>query len=70
MIYINIRFTKNEEIALRGLETVSNGNYFIIFAINTIKKNIEVSLEASREVGLEINTEKTILVLSHQQNAG
>jgi hypothetical protein len=26
--------------------------------MNTIKKNIEVLLEASREVGLEVNTEK------------
>jgi hypothetical protein len=27
--------------------------------INIIKQNIEVQLEASREVGLEVNTEKT-----------
>jgi hypothetical protein len=27
--------------------------------INTIKKNIEVLLEASRDIGLEVSTEKT-----------
>jgi hypothetical protein len=39
--------------------------------INTIQKNIEALLEASREVGLEVNTEKTkYMVMSHHQNSG
>jgi len=39
--------------------------------INTIKKNTEALLEASREVDLEVNTEKTkYMVISHHQNAG
>jgi len=37
--------------------------------INTPKKNTKALLQASREVSLEVNTEKTI-VMSHHQNAG
>jgi hypothetical protein len=38
--------------------------------INTTKKYIEALSEASREVGLEVNTEKTKhMVMSHHQNA-
>jgi len=37
--------------------------------INTTKKNTETLLEASREVGLEVNTEKTkYMVMSFHQN--
>jgi hypothetical protein len=36
-----------------------------------MKKNVETVLHARREVGLEVNTEKTKYVVgSHQQNAG
>jgi hypothetical protein len=38
---------------------------------NTMKKNTEAMLEASRDVGLEINTEKTkYMVMSYHQNIG
>jgi hypothetical protein len=38
---------------------------------DTIKKNTETLTEASKEVGLEINVEKTkYLLLSRQQNIG
>jgi hypothetical protein len=37
--------------------------------IDTIKKTTQTLIEASKEVGLEINTKKTML-LSRQQNAG
>jgi hypothetical protein len=37
----------------------------------TTKKNIETLIDASKEVGPEINTEKTrYMLLSHHQNAG
>jgi hypothetical protein len=39
--------------------------------VNAIKKNTEALFEASREVGLEVNTEKTkYMVVSHHQNVG
>jgi hypothetical protein len=38
--------------------------------INTTKKNTEAQIEVSKEVGLEVNTEKTKYVLIfHHQNA-
>jgi hypothetical protein len=38
--------------------------------INTIKKNTETLIDASKEVGIEVNTEKTkYMLLSHHQNA-
>jgi hypothetical protein len=39
--------------------------------IDTIKKNTETLIDASMQVGLEINVEKTkYMLLSHHQNAG
>jgi hypothetical protein len=39
--------------------------------IDTIKRNTETLIDASKEVGLEINIEKTkYMLLSHHQNAG
>jgi hypothetical protein len=38
--------------------------------IDTAKKNTETLTDACKEVGLEVNTEKTkYMLLSHQQNA-
>jgi coproporphyrinogen III oxidase-like Fe-S oxidoreductase len=38
---------------------------------DTIKKNIETLIDTSKEVGLEVNPEKTkCMLLSHHQNAG
>jgi hypothetical protein len=38
---------------------------------DTIKKNTETVIDASKEVGLEVNAEKSKhIFLSHQQNAG
>jgi hypothetical protein len=39
--------------------------------IDTIKKNTETLMDASKEIGLEINVEKTkYMLLSRHQNAG
>jgi sorting nexin-29 len=39
--------------------------------IDTIKKNTETLINASKEVGLEVNAEKTeFMLLSHHQNSG
>jgi hypothetical protein len=39
--------------------------------IDTIKKNMETLTDSSKEVGLEINVEKTMyMLLSRQQNVG
>jgi hypothetical protein len=39
--------------------------------IDTIKKNIETLTDASKEVGVEVNAEKTkYMLLSSHQNAG
>jgi hypothetical protein len=39
--------------------------------IDTIKENTETLIDASKEIGLEVNTEKTkYMLLSHHQNAG
>jgi hypothetical protein len=38
---------------------------------DAIKKNMETLTDASKEVGLQVNTEKTkYMLLSHHQNAG
>jgi hypothetical protein len=40
-------------------------------SINTIRENSETLLEASRDVGLEINAEKTkYVIMSRHQNSG
>jgi hypothetical protein len=39
--------------------------------MDTIKKNTEILTDASKEVGLEINVDKTkYMLLSHHQNVG
>jgi hypothetical protein len=43
----------------------------LLYNIDTIKKNIETLIDANKEVGLEVNAEKTkSMLMSHCQNAG
>jgi hypothetical protein len=61
-----------------GLEI--NGTQLLIYvddvnllgnSVNTIKENSETLLEASRDIGLEINAEKTkYMIMSHHLNSG
>jgi hypothetical protein len=38
---------------------------------NAIKKNVQILIDASKEIGLEVNTEKTkYMLLSRHQNTG
>jgi hypothetical protein len=40
-------------------------------SVNTIKDNSETLVEASRDIGLEINAEKTkYMIMSHHLNSG
>jgi hypothetical protein len=39
------------------------------YNIDTIKKNIEILIDASKVVGLEVNAEKSKYMLSRHQNA-
>jgi sorting nexin-29 len=44
---------------------------FLGDSVNTIKENSETLLEASRDIGLEINAEKTkYMIMSHHLNSG
>jgi hypothetical protein len=44
---------------------------FLGNSVNTIKENSETFLEASRDIGLEINAEKTKhMIMSHYPNSG
>jgi len=40
-------------------------------SINTLKENVEALVAATREIGLEVNADKTkYMVMSREQNAG
>jgi hypothetical protein len=44
--------------------------YLLGYNINTMKKNKEALIDGSKEVGLEVNTEKTkYMLMPHEQNA-
>jgi hypothetical protein len=51
-------------VCAHDINLLSNG-------VNTIKENTETFLEANRDIGLEINAEKTkYMILSHHPNSG
>jgi hypothetical protein len=48
----------------------ADGTYLLGDSINTTKENTESNLEASRDIGLEINTEKTkYMIMSRHQDS-
>jgi hypothetical protein len=58
------RINKKEKLKV-ALKTL-----YLVY-MKTIKKNTETILNSNKEVGLEVNTEKTkYMLLSHHQNAG
>jgi hypothetical protein len=71
-----IRKVKGNEVSVE----VSGAHRPLVYAdninllssnINTIKQNTKTLLEASWDVGLEINAEKTkYMIMSHYQNSG
>jgi hypothetical protein len=53
------------------LPTYANVVNLLGYNLNTIKENTETLIHASKEVGLEINVEKTkYMLLSRHQNVG
>jgi hypothetical protein len=71
-----IRKVQENQVELK----LNGTNQFLVYAddvnllgdnIDTIKKNTETVTDASKEVGLKKNLEKTkYMLLSHHQNAG
>jgi hypothetical protein len=79
MLYRHCFFSFALEYAIRkvqeneiGLELVYADNANLLDdRLNTIKENTETLLEASRDIGLEINAEKTkYMIMTRHQNSG
>jgi hypothetical protein len=63
-----IREVQKNEI---GLELNADDVNLLGDSINTVKENTEILLEASRDIGLEINAEKTkYMIMSRHPNSG
>jgi hypothetical protein len=64
-----IRKVRENHVGLKR----NKGRQLLFYAdnVNTIKKNTKTLIDASKEVGLEVNTEKTKhMLMSRHQNAG
>jgi hypothetical protein len=63
--------TNKQTNTLSPLYAYADDVNLLDYSTNTIKENTETLLEASRDISLEINAEKTkCMIMSHHPNAG
>jgi hypothetical protein len=68
---IKCRFGTEWDTSTSGLLVYADGFNFLSHSINTIKEHKGTLLVASKDIGLDINAEKTkYMIMSRHQNSG